>query len=316
MARNSSNKAGGNRKREASSRKRTTRPGKPQPNVQGNRESRERICFVMMPFTDPEGYAPDHFKRVYRYIIQPACELAGYKPVRVDDINTSNHIVIEIIRYIVEAEMAICDLSSGSPNVLYELGIRHAFNKPVTLIKDLRTGRMFDIQGLRDIEYDESLRADATERVIPIIADSLVNNHDQHRSEPSSTNSVINLLGIRPAELPEKVEISGEAGLILSTLDELRDRMARLELLAGVGMLAGGMHPGASGNSAHAGGQGMLQPNAAPIRFVRHHLHGLGIMRSHEEDGRVIVDFLNEGSKLLDPSELTPISFTPSQPGE
>lgn len=307
MARNNTRRSGNTRKREASPKKRTPRRIK-----DGDGNSREKICFVMMPFTDPDGYTPDHFKRVYRYIIQPACELAGYKPVRVDDINTSNHIVIEIIRYIVEAEMAICDLSSGSPNVLYELGIRHAFNKPVTLIKDLRTGRMFDIQGLRDIEYDESLRADATERVIPIIADSLVKNHDQHSNEPSSTNSVINLLGIRPASLPEKVEISGETGLILSTLDELRDRMARLELLGGTGMV-GGAHPGASGNGAHTPVHEALQPNAPAIRFVQHRLHGIGIMRKHEEDGKVIVDFLNEGTKLLDPSELSEISFPPSQ---
>ena len=69
--------------------------------------------------------------------------------------------------------MAICDLSSRNPNVLYELGIRQAFNKPVSLIKDAKTIRIFDIQGFRDIVYDESLRIDSVGETIENLAQNL-----------------------------------------------------------------------------------------------------------------------------------------------
>jgi hypothetical protein len=273
----------------------------------------EKVCFVMMPFTEPDDYPSEHFKRVYRYIIQPACEQAGYKPVRVDDINTSNHIVIEIIRNIVEAEMAICDLSSQSPNVLYELGVRHAFNKPVTLIKDIRTSRMFDIQGLRDIEYDESLRADTIEKVIPVIADSLRNNHDAYENGSPASNSVIQLLGIESAKLPEPVEISYESGLILDMLSELRGRLTRIEQSTSAARPS--VNPGTvDGPSAseRLRSERLDNTEAAPAHFVQHREYGIGLVRKKEGDGRMMVDFVNEGMKLVEPGELTTISLAQS----
>lgn len=92
----------------------------------------DKKCFVIMPISDSEDYTSGHFGRVYEHIIKPACELAGFKPIRADDIMTTNYIALDIIKNIIESEMAICDLSSRNPNVLYELGIRQAFNLPVT----------------------------------------------------------------------------------------------------------------------------------------------------------------------------------------
>ena len=85
-----------------------------------------------MPISNNENYSEGHFNRVYSHLIIPACELAGFKAVRADDIINTNYIAIDIIKRIIESDMAICDLSSQNPNVLYELGIRQAFNKPVT----------------------------------------------------------------------------------------------------------------------------------------------------------------------------------------
>jgi hypothetical protein len=70
----------------------------------------------------------------------------------------TNFIITDILKQIINSDMCICDLSSRNPNVLYELGLRHSFRLPVTLIRDSKTNRIFDIQGLRDIEYDDNLR--------------------------------------------------------------------------------------------------------------------------------------------------------------
>jgi len=56
---------------------------------------------------------------------------------------------VGIIQRIVDSEMVLCDYSAKNPNVMYELGVRHAFNKPVALVKDKTTDKVFDIQGLR-----------------------------------------------------------------------------------------------------------------------------------------------------------------------
>ncbi len=62
-----------------------------------------------MPISDNENYPIGHFGRVYEHIIKPACNIAGYDPMRSDDIMTTNYIAIDIIKNIIESEMCICD---------------------------------------------------------------------------------------------------------------------------------------------------------------------------------------------------------------
>jgi hypothetical protein len=187
--------------------------------------SEQKTCFVIMPISDVDGYEPNHFKRVYDHIIKPACKGAGYVPIRADDVQATNYIVIDILKKIISAEMVICDLSSRNPNVLYELGIRQAFNLPVTLIKDSRTQRVFDIQGLRDIEYDESLRIDTVENAKTLLESTLKNTSKLAKED---VNSIIQLLGITPANLPS-VEISNDTSLLLNAINNIGERITRLE---------------------------------------------------------------------------------------
>jgi hypothetical protein len=166
---------------------------------QDEKTSEPKACFIIMPISDVDGYEPGHFKRVYDYIIKPACTAAGYTPLRADDVQSTNYIVIDILKRIITAEMVICDLSSRNANVLYELGLRHAFNLPVTLIKDSITTRVFDIQGLRDIEYDASLRIDSVESAKSLLETTLKNTSKLKKED---VNSIVQLLGITSATLP------------------------------------------------------------------------------------------------------------------
>lgn len=185
----------------------------------------EPDCFVIMPISDVEGYDVGHFGRVYEHIIKPACRIAGFRPVRADEVQITNYIVIDILRKILDANMVICDLSAINPNVLYELGIRQAFNLPVTLIKDSRTSRVFDIQGLRYIEYDESLRIDKIEDAVANIGNTLKNTSKLDENE---VNSLVQLLGVQPAKLPS-IEISDDTGLLLNAINDIGARLSRLE---------------------------------------------------------------------------------------
>ena len=99
-----------------------------------------------MPISDTDDYPSGHFNRVYLHLLRPAIEKAGFEATRADEIQETNFIVLDIVQHLLSAEMCICDLSSKNPNVLYELGIRQAFNLPVCLIKDDLTSRIFAIQ--------------------------------------------------------------------------------------------------------------------------------------------------------------------------
>lgn len=179
----------------------------------------------MMPISDMEGYSEGHFSRVYEHIIRPACVIAELDPIRADDVMTTNYIALDIIKNIISCDMSICDLSGRNPNVLYELGVRQAFNLPVTLLKDQRTNRVFDIQGFRDVEYDESLRIDSVQETIETLSTILKNTY-QNTSE---INSLVSLLGIEPAKVTSKTKISSETELILNALSSLDKRINEFE---------------------------------------------------------------------------------------
>jgi len=198
--------------------------------TKGKKAEELPICFVMMPFSEGDKYESGHFKRVYEYLIKPACLQAGFTPMRADDVFQSNHIVLDVLRLIVEAPMAVCDLSASNPNVLYELGVRQAFNKPVTLIKDVKTERIFDIQGLRDQTYDSDLRIDKVGPAVASLATAISDTYEaRDRKGAGDVNSLIQLLGITAAVLPEKKEISGDTALILKAITDLSRRVTEAE---------------------------------------------------------------------------------------
>lgn len=116
-------------------------------------EENKKRCFVMMPFSDGKEYPEGHFKKVYEQIITPAVVEAGYVPYRVDEDKICDSIINKIFEGIQNCEMSICDLSGNNPNVLYELGLRQAYDKPVVLIKDEKTKRVFDISGINTVPY-------------------------------------------------------------------------------------------------------------------------------------------------------------------
>jgi|GEM_PF-1568714 len=189
-------------------------------------EKNKPTCFVVMPISDAHGYESGHFGRVYEHLLRPAIIEAGYIPVRADDTTKTDYIVVGIIQQIVEAEMVVCDFSAKNPNVMYELGIRHAFGKPVTLIKDRKTDKVFDIQGLRYTEYDESLRIDSVQKDVSKISASI---KETAASKVGSINSVVQLAGIKAAEVPAGQTVSADTQLLLSAIATLERRIETQE---------------------------------------------------------------------------------------
>lgn len=117
-------------------------------------------CFVIMPISAPKGYPETHFDKIYQYILAPAVEKAGFEPYRADEGHSSNGIPTHILEKLMISSMAICDLSTHNPNVLYELGIRHMLKLPVALVQEINTPRIFDISNIRTYDYDPDRHAE------------------------------------------------------------------------------------------------------------------------------------------------------------
>lgn len=173
-------------------------------------------CFIIMPISDPEGYDNGHFKHVYENIIKPACELADYKAYRADDNDSTNMIHDVILKKVLNAPMAICDLSSLNPNVMFELGIRQAFDKPVVLIQEKGTKRVFDLAPIKTIEYPKGMVYHEVIAFQEKLKRTIISTFEES-SQPDNSNSIVKFLALQSAaQLPD---ISGnENSLAINSL--------------------------------------------------------------------------------------------------
>ncbi|MEY7102930.1 hypothetical protein AB9B90_27450, partial [Klebsiella pneumoniae] len=88
------------------------------------------VCGIIMPIADTDGYPKGHWQDVYA-ILSEAANAAGFKPNLVSFDSDVGVIQKRIVQNIYSNPIIICDISSRNPNVMLELGMRLAFDKPV-----------------------------------------------------------------------------------------------------------------------------------------------------------------------------------------
>jgi tetratricopeptide (TPR) repeat protein len=92
-------------------------------------------CYVSTPFgTKPrsEGGLIDH-DQIYQRGVRPALEGLGLEVIRADEM--SGAIVMKsVFDALVSSDVMIADITGGNPNVMYELGVRHALRRGVTVM--------------------------------------------------------------------------------------------------------------------------------------------------------------------------------------
>jgi len=93
-----------------------------------------KLAFVIMPFVErEETHRPGFFAEVLRSLITPAAKDSKFT-VRTANRQGSDLIQSTIIANLIEADLVIADLTEHNPNVMFELGVRMAEDKPVVLI--------------------------------------------------------------------------------------------------------------------------------------------------------------------------------------
>lgn len=167
-------------------------------------------AFAIMPFgekTDVDGKQID-FDAIYDQIIAPALEgpdmaRAGgpaISCVRCDRIAQSGWVHRQMIEAIHRSDVVVVDLSTLNPNVFYELGVRHALKRSVTVLM-CRAGTRtpFNLNGFKSIRYDadsDDGRAAARTQIATYVANGLA---------ASETDSLVQeVLGLNAGPRPLK----------------------------------------------------------------------------------------------------------------
>lgn len=186
-------------------------------------------CFIVMPITDPEGYEKGHFRKVYEDIFAPACRNSGFVAVRADDVNNTNLIHLDILQKLIESPMAICDLSTRNPNVLFELGLRQAFDKPTVLVQEENTPRIFDIAPLRILDYGKELSYRRVLEDQESVRKALVSTKEAI-DKPDGLNSIVKLLSLtKPAILKDlnSDDVGSILQIVRAEINEMRNEVRR-----------------------------------------------------------------------------------------
>jgi tetratricopeptide (TPR) repeat protein len=132
---------------------------KPAQTGEGSEPLRKEVrphAFVIMPFGKKKGAdgSPYDFNAIYKELIKPALEIAGFEAFRADEETASGDILTDMFQELLLADLALCDMSIDNANAFYELGIRHAFRKRgVVHIQAGRAYMPFDVFNVRTLPY-------------------------------------------------------------------------------------------------------------------------------------------------------------------
>lgn len=143
-------------------------------------------AFVIMPFVERDAkHSAGFFAEVLRSIITPAAKKSRFT-VKTANRQGSDVIQSTIINDLMDADLVIADLTEHNPNVMFELGMRMAEDKPVVLIKANGTGPLFDVDNmLRVFEYSPNLWPTTVEKDMPNLRDFIKGAWDNRTSEKS-----------------------------------------------------------------------------------------------------------------------------------
>lgn len=136
--------------------KKDTQTAAAEKDVQTDGESQRLKCGLIMPISKSQGLEPEHWLNVKGII----CEALADTDLDVRLVSESDDVGVihkSIVQNIYKNDIVICDVSTHNANVMFELGLRLAFDKPTVIIKDDETPFSFDTQVIEHIVYKRSL---------------------------------------------------------------------------------------------------------------------------------------------------------------
>ncbi|HWS86413.1 MAG TPA: hypothetical protein VN282_05600 [Pyrinomonadaceae bacterium] len=103
------------------------------------------LVSVMMPFDAS-------FTPVYD-AIRRACEEAGLRCWRADDIWQESAVIQDVFNLLLRSRIVVVDFTGRNPNVMYETGIAHTLGRPVVPISQSYDDVPFDLRHHRVLRY-------------------------------------------------------------------------------------------------------------------------------------------------------------------
>jgi hypothetical protein len=183
--------------------------------------TKKPTCGIIMPISLIENCSPEHWSDVLG-ILKDVCNLNDFTPNLVSDADDIGVIHNRIIENIYSSDIIICDVSCKNANVMFELGMRLAFDKPTIIIKDDSTGYSFDTSLIEHLEYPRDLRFTSIVKFKESLGKKLKATHEKATTDPNYSTFLKNFGKYKIAHLEDK-EISPDTYLLNAIEDLKRD---------------------------------------------------------------------------------------------
>ena len=134
---------------------------KPKPAAPSSDESSTNLlCGIIMPISPIDGCTAEHWAEVKEIIKDEVESIVDLKFTAklVSDADDIGVIQKRIVQGVYNSDKIVCDVSAKNSNLLFELGMRLAFDKPTVIIKDDKTDYSFDTSIIEHLAYPRDLR--------------------------------------------------------------------------------------------------------------------------------------------------------------
>lgn len=188
-----------------------------QPIQRTESDLKKPTCGIVMPISATEDCPAEHWIEVKTILID-AISSAGYEANLVSDADDSGVIQRRIVQNLYDNEIVVCDVSCKNPNVMFELGMRLAFDKPTIIVMDDRSNYSFDTGIIEHLTYPRDLSYFKIVKFKETLRDKIKGTIEKAR-RPEYTTFLKNFGQFTVAKIESKEGSINEA--VLSRLDDL-----------------------------------------------------------------------------------------------
>lgn len=182
------------------------------------------------PISDCDGLNKHHWSEVHS-IVEDSIKDLNLEFRLVSEADEVRVIHGTIVNNLFDNDIVIFDVSGKNPNVMFELGMRLAFDKPVIIIKDDVTDYIFDVAVIEHISYRRDLRFSSIIEFKKLLKEkincTLINSNS---SKYSSFLAHFKDISIEPNSIPSESLTAFD--FIAHKLEEIRSEVSFSRLIS------------------------------------------------------------------------------------
>lgn len=193
------------------------------------KEPDSATCGLVMPIASLDGCPSEHWVEVKNIITDSVESISApkFKVKLVSDADSIGIIQKRIVQNVYESDILVCDVSGKNPNVMFELGMRLAFDKSVVIVKDDKTDYSFDTGIIEHLSYPRDLRFQNIVDFKKLLAEKVLGTLKTSRKNPEDSPYLKNFGRFKVANLDETTVSTDR--LLLEMIEDLRMDFRRLQ---------------------------------------------------------------------------------------